>query len=76
MKENFKESCNELFVNENNTIIVKKELACLLGLNEAIVLNQVRYWIDINEKARKNFKDGKYWCYNTYDEWKMNNFPF
>lgn len=69
--------CGELFVNEDDLLIVYKELAVILDdLNEAIVLNQLNYWLEKNRKAQNNFIDGKYWVYNTYAEWKENNFPF
>lgn len=67
----------ELFVNQSKTLIINTDLALVLGdLNEAIVLNQLNYWLEINEKAGKNFIDGKYWVYNTYNDWKTNNFPY
>lgn len=46
------------------------------GLNKAIFINQLNYWLDINEKAEKNFKDGYYWVYNTYENWVENDFPY
>ncbi|RXI70523.1 DnaD domain protein [Clostridium tetani] len=58
-------------------IVINKELAKIIGLNEAIVLQQIEYWININEQAKKenNFQDGFYWTYNTIEEW-TNEFPF
>ena len=50
-------------------IMVTKELATLLGLNEAIVLQQVHYWCNHNERAGNNFRDGYYWCFNAYTKW-------
>lgn len=67
----------ELFIDKSKTLIVNTDLALVLGdLNEAIVLNQLNYWLEINKKAEKNFIDGKYWVYNTYSDWKTNNFPY
>lgn len=65
---------NRLLFNENPLVILP-ELATKVGLNESIVLQQINYWLNENEKARRNFKDGYYWCYNSYKEWKT-NFPF
>lgn len=31
-------------------LVVDKELATILGLNEALVLQQVHYWIEMNKK--------------------------
>lgn len=52
------------------------ELATEIGLNEAIFLQQVHYWLTINEEVNRNFKDGRYWTYNTYDEWIEKYLPF
>ena len=67
----------ELFIDKSRTLIVNTDLALVLGdLNEAIVLNQLNYWIEINKKAEKNLVDGKYWVYNSYSDWRINNFPY
>lgn len=50
-------------------------LATLIGLNEAIVLQQVHYWLKIKEKQQKDYIDGHYWVYNTYKQWHE-QFPF
>ncbi len=59
----------------SNPIIVIPELAALVGLNEAIVLQQVHYWVVHNREAGKNYIDGHYWTYNTYTEWQK-QFPW
>lgn len=51
-------------------------LAARIGLNEAIVLQQIHYWLDINKETEKNFEDGCYWSYNSYEVWQERNFPF
>lgn len=67
----------ELFIDKSKTLIVNTDLALVLGdLNEAIVLNQLNYWIEINKKVEKNLVDGKYWVYNSYSDWRINNFPY
>lgn len=67
----------ELFIDKSKTLIINTDLALVLGdLNEAIVLNQLNYWIEINKKAEKNLVDGKYWVYNSYSDWRINNFPY
>jgi hypothetical protein len=68
---------NELFVDKSKTLIINTDLALVLGdLNEAIVLNQLNYWLGINRKAGKNFIDGRYWVYNSYSDWKAKDFPY
>lgn len=52
-------------------LLVPPTLASQIGLNEAIALQQIHFWVS----KSKNFKDGKYWVYNTYDGWQK-QFPF
>ena len=58
-----------------NPLTVNTELARAIGLNESIVLQQLQYWLRINKKANRNYKDGLYWTYNTFEEWQE-QFPF
>lgn len=53
-------------------IQVLPKLAEEVGLNEAILLQQLHYWLD-NKSAK--FIDGKKWIYNTYKDWEK-QFPF
>ncbi len=46
------------------------------GLNKAIFLNQLNYWIELNEKAGINFKDGHYWMYSSYSKMIERDFPY
>ena len=54
-------------------LLVDQELATVIGLNEAIVLQQLNYWL--HSKSAKKIND-KWWVYNTYENWKKQNFPF
>ncbi len=56
-------------------LIVIPELAQAIGLNEAIVLQQVHYWCLHNKNAGNNYRDGYYWVYNSYREWQK-QFPW
>jgi len=60
---------------DKHPLVVNKILATIIGLNEAIVLQQVHYWIQVNKNAGRNFHEGRYWTYNTYEEWNE-QFPF
>ena len=60
---------------DNFPLVVIPELACKIGLNEAIVLQQVHYWIENNKAKKKNFHNGRYWVYNSYKSWQE-TFPF
>ena len=57
-------------------LIVDRKLAQAIGLNEAIVVQQINYWLYQNRKADRNFHDGRYWTYNSYPKWQEENFPF
>jgi hypothetical protein len=41
-------------------------LAAKIGLNEAVVLQQIHYWLGIS----KHNIEGRTWVYNTYEEWQ------
>jgi len=59
-------------------------LAIIVGLNEAIVLQQVHYWTEHIAKnqgrlppdQRPNFRSGRWWTYQSFPEWQTNSFPF
>lgn len=67
-------NCRLLFNEE--PITINRLSANVLGLNEAIVVQQIHYWLNINEKAKINVYDGYVWTYNTYDIWQKENFTF
>ncbi len=62
----------KLLINEH-PLIVLPTLAVAIGLNEAIILQQIHYWLD--PKINKNIRGGKHWVYNTYVQWQE-QFPF
>lgn len=46
-------------------IVVKPDVAVAIGLNEAILLQQLAYWLE----RSANVKDGQRWVWKTYDDW-------
>lgn len=52
-------------------LIVLPSLAKEIGLNEAIFLQQLHYWLVRSE----HIHEGKQWVYNTYGDWFV-QFPF
>lgn len=59
-------------------LLVLPTLAELIGLNEAVVLQQVHYWLQINRKAQKKemFINDRWWTYGSYPKWRETNFRF
>lgn len=68
---------------KNKPLVVDRDLATLIGLNEAIVLQQIEYWVNIKEESDQkelktkdqNYVDGHYWTYNSVEDWTL-EFPF
>lgn len=56
-------------------LVVRPELARAVGLNEAIVLQQVHYWCGKNEGRNHNSRDGFTWTYGSYEYWQS-QFPW
>lgn len=56
-------------------LVVDTVLATKIGVDAALVLQQVHYWVEINRKKNSNFHDGAYWTYNTIKDWNK-CFPF
>lgn len=54
---------------------VLPRLAVAIGLHEAIILQQIHYWLEINKKVGRNYKNGHYWTFNSYNAWQE-QFPF
>lgn len=54
-------------------IVVNPKLATEIGLNEAIVVQQLN--CQLNSKSTKTIV-GKKWIYKTYEKWQKDNFPF
>lgn len=64
---------SHLLINEP-ALQVLPTLAKLIGLEEAIILQQLHYWLN-NPKVQGREEDGQKWIFNTYQEWHE-NFPF
>lgn len=56
-------------------IVFDPELAELFGVPEAVILQQIHYWLQINRKANRSFKHGYFWTFNSYPSWQA-QFPF
>lgn len=67
----------ELLINKDKVVMTSVDLAVIVGdCEEAIALNQISYWLEKYKEFNHNFKDGRYWVYNSYQKWHEDNFPF
>jgi hypothetical protein len=66
-----------LIYDDDIPLLIPTNIASLIGLNEAIVLQQVHYWITKNGELDRvlNYKEDCWWTYNTYEQWQV-QFPF
>lgn len=72
------------YMENTRSIALHPPVARAFGDRPALILQQIRYWMDLNQIAdmqypadkRMHFKDGRWWVFNTYDEWKRANFDF
>ncbi|MDC9614919.1 conserved phage C-terminal domain-containing protein [Xenorhabdus khoisanae] len=62
-----------LLLLKNRPLVVIPELAMRLGLNEAIILQQIQYWL--TETSSGVEVNGRRWIYNTVEKWQE-QFPF
>lgn len=61
---------SKLLINES-PILVLPTLAKKIGLNQALFIQQLHYWL----ADSKHTYDGYQWVYNTYEDWHR-QFPF
>lgn len=69
-KKSRKEAMSKLLINERPVMIIPS-LAVKIGLNEAIVLQQIHYWVT----SSSHVIEGRKWIFNTYKDWQK-QLPF
>ena len=55
----------------DNPVMILPSLAQKIGLNEAVMLQQIHYWL----VSSQHEKEGRKWVYNTYRDWQL-QLPF
>ena len=73
---NLNPSNSRTLIDKSDIRIAQAKLATEIGLNENIFLQQVHYWLKGNEERDHNYKEGRYWVYNSYGDWVKESFPF
>ena len=69
---------SKLLIDENPLILLPS-LAKAIGLHEAIIIQQIHYWIEHHGPDGKRYgqvEEGKRWIRNTVADWKKSNFCF
>lgn len=56
--------------------IFSNELACKIGMFEAVVLGKIYSWCKHNERYNKGYFDGFYWTSGTIKEYKERDFNY
>lgn len=64
-------SSSRLLINENPLQVLPSLAVALKNINEAIILQQIQYWVNRSE----NEYGGRKWVYNTIKQWK-DQFPW
>lgn len=68
---------NHMIVPKGHATFNRKE-AEMIGLNEAIILEEMRSWLAWNERngKRSHCNEGQWWLYNSPTEWRLKHFPW
>lgn len=68
---------NRLLLDESS-LQVQPSLAVAIGLNEAIALQQLHFWLKGKAERKDDdaFIDGRWWVFNSIREWREKSFPF
>lgn len=59
-------------------VLVSRRLGRIFGLHEAILVQQIHYWVELFKQAQdmRHFQDGFWWVWNSTRQWKEDNFPW
>lgn len=53
-----------------------KTLAKYIGLEKAIILQQVHFWLEVNKRNEKNYYENRYWVYSSFGQWAERDFSW
>lgn len=65
-------------LSDGDTIPLNPNLAKEIGVNHALVLQQLHFLLTVTRKQRRqyNYVEGRWWIYNTYPEWRRDHFKW
>ena len=66
---------DKVILKAESTLVFQPLLAKKVGLNGAIVLQQVHYWLEQKRTRKEPQQDGRHWVYNSFSKWGE-QFPF
>lgn len=72
------------YLDDDQVIPLHKALAKTFGVTQALIIQQVRYWMtnhrksegDLPESHRRHYHQERWWIWNTYEQWKEAHFDF
>lgn len=53
-----------------------KTLTKYIGLEKAIILQQVHFWLEVNKRDEKNYYENRYWVYSSFEQWAERDFSW
>lgn len=62
---------------DESPLMFSPTLACLIGDRQAIALQQLHFWLENKDQRGRrtaHLRDGRYWIYNSYPQWRKGNF--
>lgn len=68
----------KMYLVDGDSIPLSPDLAAELGVNHAIVLQQLHFLLTITQKSKTNYNrvDGHWWVYNSYPQWRRDYFKW
>lgn len=54
---------------DETPLLVNPVLIPIFGIREALFIQQIHYWCEINKTKDNNLKEDQYWTYNTDEDW-------
>lgn len=69
---------SKVLFNRGSVLLVNTALAVLIGDRQSIFLQQIHYWLQVNEEVKReqHHFDGRWWVRSTWREWHERDFPF